>query len=106
MSALGQKQTCAAQQRMSPLPPNADTRAPVCEAPPFKRPGSLLRMTVIERCGRSLLHLDAGGLDQRTEAMDVEGLEDLLKAIESGTVRTVARDLTQPSPLALEVLSA
>jgi ATP-dependent Lhr-like helicase len=38
--------------------------------------------------------------------MDVEGLERLLKAIEAGSVRTVARDLTQPSPLALEVLSA
>jgi len=44
--------------------------------------------------------------DSLTEAMDVEGLEDLLKAIESGTVQTVGRDLTQPSPLALEVLSA
>jgi ATP-dependent Lhr-like helicase len=44
--------------------------------------------------------------DSLTEAMDVAGLERLLKAIESGAVRTVARDLTQPSPLALEVLSA
>jgi ATP-dependent Lhr-like helicase len=44
--------------------------------------------------------------DSLTEAMDIEGLERLLKAIESGAVRTVARDLTQPSPLALEVLSA
>ena len=44
--------------------------------------------------------------DSLTEAMDVEGLEDLLRAIESGKVRTLARDLTQPSPLALEVLSA
>ncbi|HEY4820339.1 MAG TPA: DEAD/DEAH box helicase, partial [Xanthobacteraceae bacterium] len=44
--------------------------------------------------------------DSLTEAMDVEGLERLLMAIESGTVATVARDLTQPSPLALEVLSA
>ena len=38
--------------------------------------------------------------------MDIEGLERLLLGIESGTVRVIARDLTQPSPLALEVLSA
>jgi ATP-dependent helicase Lhr and Lhr-like helicase len=44
--------------------------------------------------------------DCLTEAMDVEGLESLLKGIECGTVRVVSRDLTQPSPLALEVLSA
>ena len=44
--------------------------------------------------------------DSLTDAMDVEGLERLLKAIESGMVQTVARDLTQPSPLALEVLTA
>src|SRR5262249_30226366 len=44
--------------------------------------------------------------DCLTEAMDVEGLERLLKGIESGDIRVVARDLTQPSPLALEVLSA
>ena len=40
------------------------------------------------------------------DAMDIEGLERLLQRIESGTIRVVARDLTQPSPLALEVLSA
>src|SRR5262249_49745619 len=40
------------------------------------------------------------------EAMDIEGLEKLLKGIESGRVRIVACDLTEPSPLALEVLSA
>src|SRR5205807_6526832 len=44
--------------------------------------------------------------DCLNEAMDVAGLERLLKDIESGEVRVVARDLTQPSPLALEVLSA
>jgi ATP-dependent Lhr-like helicase len=44
--------------------------------------------------------------DSLTEAMDIEGLERLLKGIESGVIRVVARDLTQPSPLALEVLSA
>src|SRR5262249_41212179 len=44
--------------------------------------------------------------DSLTEAMDIEGLERLLRDMESGAVRVVARDLTQPSPLALEVLSA
>src|SRR5207253_2988075 len=44
--------------------------------------------------------------DCLTEAMDIDGLERLLKGIESGAIRVVARDLTQPSPLALEVLSA
>jgi ATP-dependent Lhr-like helicase len=38
--------------------------------------------------------------------MDIEGLERLLRRIESGAVRVTVRDLTQPSPLALEVLSA
>jgi ATP-dependent Lhr-like helicase len=40
------------------------------------------------------------------EAMDIDGLERLLAGIGGGEVRVVARDLTQPSPLALEVLSA
>ncbi len=40
------------------------------------------------------------------EAMDIAGLERLLARIEAGEVRVVARDLTEPSPLALEVLSA
>ncbi len=40
------------------------------------------------------------------EAMDADGLERLLKDIEAGAVRVVTRDLTQPSPLALEVLTA
>jgi ATP-dependent helicase Lhr and Lhr-like helicase len=40
------------------------------------------------------------------EAMDVAGLERLLRGLESGAVRVIARDLTEPSPLALEVLSA
>jgi ATP-dependent Lhr-like helicase len=38
--------------------------------------------------------------------MDIEGLERLLRAIESGTVAVVTRELTRPSPLALEALSA
>ncbi|MBS0487161.1 MAG: ATP-dependent DNA helicase, partial [Proteobacteria bacterium] len=39
-------------------------------------------------------------------AMDIEGLEALLRRIESGEVRFVCRDLTAPSPLAAEVLTA
>jgi ATP-dependent helicase Lhr and Lhr-like helicase len=40
------------------------------------------------------------------EAMDIAGLENLLRRLEAGEIRVVARDLTEPSPLALEVLSA
>jgi ATP-dependent Lhr-like helicase len=40
------------------------------------------------------------------EAMDIEGLEHLLANIESGKIRIVARDLTEPSPLSREVLTA
>jgi ATP-dependent Lhr-like helicase len=40
------------------------------------------------------------------DAMDVEGLERLLADIENGAIRVLACDLTEPSPLALEVLSA
>jgi ATP-dependent Lhr-like helicase len=40
------------------------------------------------------------------EAMDIDGLERVLGAIESGAIEVVARDVTEPSPLALEILSA
>ncbi len=40
------------------------------------------------------------------EAMDIAGLETLLKGFESGAIQVIARDLTGPSPLALEVLAA
>jgi ATP-dependent helicase Lhr and Lhr-like helicase len=40
------------------------------------------------------------------EAMDIDGFEQLLRNLESGRIQVVARDLTEPSPLALEVLSA
>src|ERR1700744_3829266 len=40
------------------------------------------------------------------EAMDVEGFEQLLRGVESGAIRVLARDVTEPSPLALEVLNA
>jgi ATP-dependent Lhr-like helicase len=39
-------------------------------------------------------------------AMDIEGLEALLKKLECGEIHFVCRDLTAPSPLAAEVLSA
>jgi ATP-dependent Lhr-like helicase len=40
------------------------------------------------------------------DAMDIEGLERLLRAMEAGEIRVAHRDLTEPSPLALEILSA
>ncbi len=40
------------------------------------------------------------------EAMDVDGLERVLAGIEGGAIRVIARELTEPSPLALEILSA
>ncbi|HWA46053.1 MAG TPA: DEAD/DEAH box helicase [Hypericibacter adhaerens] len=44
--------------------------------------------------------------DCLNEAMDIAGLERLLARLEAGAIEVVARDLTQPSPLALEVLAA
>ncbi|HEY4368254.1 MAG TPA: DEAD/DEAH box helicase [Steroidobacteraceae bacterium] len=40
------------------------------------------------------------------EAMDITGFERLLRGLISGDIKVEARDLTEPSPLALEVLSA
>ncbi|MEI7035310.1 DEAD/DEAH box helicase [Fulvimonas yonginensis] len=40
------------------------------------------------------------------EAMDVDGLLRILRGLEAGAIAVVARDLTGPSPLASEVLSA
>src|SRR5207244_714917 len=40
------------------------------------------------------------------DAMDIEGLERLLTNLEAGAIQVIARDTTEPSPLALEVLSA
>src|SRR5690606_13790169 len=40
------------------------------------------------------------------EAMDFEGFRQLLLGLQAGTIEVEARDLTEPSPLALEVLSA
>jgi ATP-dependent Lhr-like helicase len=39
------------------------------------------------------------------EAMDIDGLVTLLRALESGKVEVLARDLPQPSPLAQEILT-
>ena len=44
--------------------------------------------------------------DCLNEAMDIAGLERLLARLEAGEIRVISRDLTEPSPLALEVLSA
>ncbi len=40
------------------------------------------------------------------EAMDIEGLEALLGRIQAGELDLLARDLTEPSPLAQEILNA
>jgi ATP-dependent helicase Lhr and Lhr-like helicase len=44
--------------------------------------------------------------DCLTDAMDVEGLEEVLRRIETGEVRCIARELPEPSPLAAEILNA
>lgn len=44
--------------------------------------------------------------DCLTEAMDIEGLEHLLGELHAGRVRLLARDLTEPSPLAQSILTA
>jgi ATP-dependent helicase Lhr and Lhr-like helicase len=44
--------------------------------------------------------------DCLTEAMDIDGLEDVLRKIEDGEIRCIARDLPEPSPLAAEILNA
>jgi ATP-dependent Lhr-like helicase len=44
--------------------------------------------------------------DCLNDAMDIGGLEDLLRRLEASEIRIIARDLTEPSPLAFEVLAA
>src|SRR5262245_4633786 len=44
--------------------------------------------------------------DCLTEAMDIDGLEEVLRKIEYGQIRCIARDLPEPSPLASEILNA
>ncbi|MFW2386692.1 MAG: DEAD/DEAH box helicase [Polyangiales bacterium] len=40
------------------------------------------------------------------EAMDIDGLEALLTRLQAGELKLLARDLTEPSPLAQEILNA
>src|SRR5437667_8602493 len=44
--------------------------------------------------------------DCLTEAMDIDGLEEILRRIERGEIRCIARDLPEPSQLASEILNA
>ena len=44
--------------------------------------------------------------DSLTEAMDVDALERILAKVEAGEIECIARDLTEPSPLSHEILSA
>jgi ATP-dependent Lhr-like helicase len=44
--------------------------------------------------------------DCLTEAMDIDGLQGLLRKIETDEIRCIARDLPEPSPLASEILNA
>ena len=44
--------------------------------------------------------------DCLTEAMDIDGLEEVLRRIENGEICCIARDLPEPSPLASEILNA
>ena len=45
-------------------------------------------------------------IDCLVDAMDIDGLTRILTRLEAGEIYVVTRDLTEPSPLALEVLSA
>jgi ATP-dependent Lhr-like helicase len=44
--------------------------------------------------------------DCLTEAMDIDGLEEVLRKIERGEIRCIARDLPEPSPFSAEILNA
>src|SRR5437773_6152352 len=44
--------------------------------------------------------------DCLTEAMDIDGLIEVLKKIESGAIQCISRDLPEPSPLAHDILNA
>ncbi len=44
--------------------------------------------------------------DCLTEAMDIDRLIEVIDAIESGAIRVVCRDLTEPSPLAAEIVNS
>ncbi|MGR8939977.1 MAG: Lhr family helicase [Gammaproteobacteria bacterium] len=40
------------------------------------------------------------------EVMDIDGLREVLQGIESGAIQVIARELTTPSPLAQEIITA
>ena len=44
--------------------------------------------------------------DCLTEAMDIDRLIDVIGGIETGAIRVVCRDLTEPSPLAAEIVNS
>ena len=44
--------------------------------------------------------------DCLTEAMDIDGLEEILRKIDNGEIRCITRDLPEPSPMASEILNA
>ena len=44
--------------------------------------------------------------DCLTEAMDIDGFQEVLRKIERGEIRCIAHDLPEPSPLAGEILNA
>ena len=44
--------------------------------------------------------------DCLTEAMDIDGLEEVLRKIDNSEIRCIARDLPEPSPFAAEILNA
>lgn len=44
--------------------------------------------------------------DCLTEAMDIDGLRELIAGIESGAIRVMGRDTVEPSPLSHELISA
>lgn len=44
--------------------------------------------------------------DCLTEAMDIDRLIEVIGGIESGTIRVVCRDLSEPSPLAAEIVNS
>ncbi|BBA34154.1 DEAD/H box helicase domain protein [Methylocaldum marinum] len=44
--------------------------------------------------------------DCLSEAMDIDRLIEVIGGIESGTIRVVCRDLTEPSPLAAEIVNS
>jgi len=80
-------------------------RRRIC-SPSFPRSGRLRgeRGGRARTSGASARRSDSARLSVRSDGCG--GLEDLLRAMEIGEIRTVHRDLTEPSPFALEILTA